>query len=102
MFKKILIANDGSEGAARALSAAIKLAKEQGVDLHMISVEELPSFPASVDEVIEEKSEANHVYEGVTSSRRCSSASARCQTHLACRRRSPCFHDNRFRGQRGV
>ncbi len=28
MFKKILIANDGSEGAARALSAAIKLAKE--------------------------------------------------------------------------
>ena len=67
MFKKILIANDGSEGAARALSAAIKLAKEQGVDLHMISVEELPSFPASVDELIEEKSEANHVYEGVTS-----------------------------------
>src|SRR5271166_2933089 len=27
------------------LSAAIKLAKEQGSDLHMISVEELPSFP---------------------------------------------------------
>ncbi|MFZ1108176.1 MAG: universal stress protein [Rhodomicrobium sp.] len=67
MFKKILIANDGSEGAARALSAAIKLAKQQGVDLQMISVEEMPSFPASIDEVIEEKSEANHVYEAVTS-----------------------------------
>jgi nucleotide-binding universal stress UspA family protein len=67
MFKKILIANDGSEGAARALSAAIRLAKERGVDLQMISVEELPSFPASVDEVIEEKTEANHVYEAVTS-----------------------------------
>jgi nucleotide-binding universal stress UspA family protein len=67
MFKKILIANDGSEGAARALSAAIKLAKEHEAELHMISVEELPSFPASVDEVIEEKQEANHVYEGVTS-----------------------------------
>ena len=40
MFKKILIANDGSEGAARALSAAIKLAKEQEAELHMISVEE--------------------------------------------------------------
>ncbi len=67
MFRKIFIANDGSDGAARALSAAIKLAKEQGVELHMISVEELPSFPASVDEIIEEKNEANHVYEAVTS-----------------------------------
>jgi hypothetical protein len=35
MFRKILIANDGSEGGARALSAAIKLAKEQGSELHM-------------------------------------------------------------------
>ena len=67
MFRKILIANDGSEGAARALSAAFKLAKEQDADLHMISVEELPRFPASVDELIEEKSEANHVYEAVIS-----------------------------------
>ena len=67
MFKRILVANDGSDGAARALSAAIKLAKDQGVDLQMISVEELPSFPASVDEVIEEKTEANHVYEAVKS-----------------------------------
>jgi nucleotide-binding universal stress UspA family protein len=30
----------------------------------MISVEEMPRFPASIDEVIEEKAEANHVYEG--------------------------------------
>lgn len=67
MFRKILVANDGSEGAARALSAAIKLAADQGVGLEMISVEELPRFPASVDEVIEEKNEANHVYEAVTS-----------------------------------
>lgn len=67
MFKKILIANDGSEGAARALSAAIELAKEHGAELHMISVEELPRFPASVDEVIEEKAEANQVYEAVMS-----------------------------------
>jgi nucleotide-binding universal stress UspA family protein len=67
MFKRILVANDGSEGAARALSVAIKLAKELDADLHMISVEELPRFPASIDEVIEEKAEANHVFEGVTS-----------------------------------
>jgi nucleotide-binding universal stress UspA family protein len=66
MFNKILVANDGSEGAARALSAAIKLAKLYDADLHMISVEELPAFPASIDEVIEEKDEANHIFEAVT------------------------------------
>ena len=49
------------------LSAAIKLAKEHEAELHTISVEELPRFPASVDEVIEEKAEANHVYEAVMS-----------------------------------
>jgi nucleotide-binding universal stress UspA family protein len=65
MFEKIAIANDGSEGASRALSAAIALAKVHGAQLHMISVEELPRFPASIDEVIEEKDEANHRYEAV-------------------------------------
>jgi nucleotide-binding universal stress UspA family protein len=67
MFKKILVANDGSDGAARALTAAIELAKLHRSELHMISVEEMPRFPASVDEVIEEKEEANHVYEAVMS-----------------------------------
>jgi len=65
MFDKILIANDGSEGAARALSAAIKLAKIHDAELHMICVEEMPRFPASIDEVVEEKAEANHLYDGV-------------------------------------
>ena len=65
MFRKIAVANDGSEGAARALSSAIGLAKRHGAELHMISVEELPQFPASVDEVVEEKAEANHFFEGV-------------------------------------
>jgi nucleotide-binding universal stress UspA family protein len=31
----------------------------------MISVEELPQFPASIDEVVEEKEEANHRYAAV-------------------------------------
>ncbi len=61
MFSRILIANDGSEGAARALAAAIKLAKEHEAELHMILVEEMPRFPASIDEVLEERAEANHV-----------------------------------------
>ncbi len=65
MFNRILIANDGSDGAARALSAAITLAKEHRSDLHMISVEEMPRFPASVSEVVEERAEADHVYQAV-------------------------------------
>jgi nucleotide-binding universal stress UspA family protein len=67
MFNKILIANDGSEGAARALSVAIIEARAHNAELHMISVEELPRFPASVDEVIEEKAEANHRFADVQS-----------------------------------
>jgi nucleotide-binding universal stress UspA family protein len=65
MFRKIVIANDGSEGAARALAAAIKLAKQHATELDMVSIEELPQFPASVDEVVEEKTEANHFFAGV-------------------------------------
>lgn len=49
------------------MSAAIKLAKTHGAELHIISVEELPQFPASLDEVIEEKGAANHFFEGVIS-----------------------------------
>ncbi len=60
MFKKILVANDGSPGALRALSAALTLAKRDGAALHMVTVEELPWFPASIDEVEEEKAEATH------------------------------------------
>ena len=66
MFHKILIANDGSEGAGRALLAAIKLAKIHDAELHMICVEELPAFPATTDEIIEGKQEANHIFEAVT------------------------------------
>jgi nucleotide-binding universal stress UspA family protein len=51
MYRKILVANDGSEGAFRALSAACNLALRYDAELHMITVEEIPRFPASIDEV---------------------------------------------------
>ena len=60
MYGKILVANDGSPGALRALGIALELAKREGAALHMVTVEELPWFPASIDEVEEEKAEANH------------------------------------------
>jgi nucleotide-binding universal stress UspA family protein len=60
MYRKILVANDGSPGALKALAGAIEMAKRDDAALHMITVEELPRFPASIDEVEEEKAEANH------------------------------------------
>jgi nucleotide-binding universal stress UspA family protein len=62
---KILLANDGSEGAFKALGVAVSLAKHYIAELHMICVEELPMLPTAIDEVIEEREEANHRYEKV-------------------------------------
>jgi nucleotide-binding universal stress UspA family protein len=65
MFEKIVIASDGSAGAARALSAALNLAKIHRSQLQMISVEQLPEFPVSIDEVVEEGAAANRFFQGV-------------------------------------
>jgi nucleotide-binding universal stress UspA family protein len=65
MPSKILIANDGSEGAFKALSTALGIANQFGAQLHMICVEELPLMPASIDEVIEERDEYEHRYHAV-------------------------------------
>ncbi len=65
MFHKILHANDGSDGAAKAYAAAVKQAKENHAELHMICVEELSYFPISVDEVIEERDEEEHRFRKV-------------------------------------
>jgi len=67
MFRKILVANDGSEGAQRALRAAIDLAKRYEAELHQISVEEhLPHYAATVGEVLETKQEAADYFRKVT------------------------------------
>ena len=55
MFKKILIANDGSEGAFKALDAALRLAHSQKAQAHMICVEETQWIPGSREEVIGDK-----------------------------------------------
>ncbi|MGA8690622.1 MAG: universal stress protein [Methyloceanibacter sp.] len=53
MFKKILLANDGSGQAFEALALALNLAKESGAELHMVSVEEVPYLPETIEEVRE-------------------------------------------------
>src|SRR5438093_12339708 len=65
MFKQIVVANDGSDGGRRALEFACDLANLHRAALHMISVEELPYFPASIDEVIETKEAENHKFHAV-------------------------------------
>ena len=52
MFKRILVAYDGSEGARAALRMGIGLAKSPGTELYSISVEEhLPRYAATIGEV---------------------------------------------------
>ncbi len=61
MFKRILVAYDGSQGAERALAAGIELAKLHSAALTAMAVEErLPRFSGTIDEVQEEKEFADH------------------------------------------
>ncbi len=64
MFRKILLAYDGSAGANRALDVALQLSKISHAELWALAVEErLPHFAATVDEMEEEKEFANRYYE---------------------------------------
>lgn len=65
MFSKILHANDGSEGALRALAVALELAKRHRAELHMVCVEEIQWMPGSREEVIGAKELENCRFEGV-------------------------------------
>jgi len=67
MFKKVLIANDGSESARKALKVAISMAKCYGAELHSISVEEgLPHYAATIGEVDEYRKEANDYFKKIS------------------------------------
>jgi nucleotide-binding universal stress UspA family protein len=66
MFKKILVGNDGSEGAKKALKTAIDLAKKYNAELHSISVEEgIPHYAATIGEVEEFRKEANGYFQKI-------------------------------------
>ena len=62
MFKKILIASDGSEGAFKALDAALRLAHSHKAQIHMICVEETQWIPGSREEVIGDKEIADREF----------------------------------------
>jgi nucleotide-binding universal stress UspA family protein len=65
MFKKILHANDGSEGAFRAFSVAVDLARQSKVELHSVSVEEISQCPETIEEVKAEKGAADRQFRNV-------------------------------------
>ena len=84
MYRKVVIANDGSEGAAKALTTAIELARRLKAALQMVSVEDVPRFPTTVDEVVEEKQEANRFFDRVVERARAQAKTARVkiETHV--------------------
>ncbi len=67
MFQRILVANDGSDCAFKALQVAVDLAQKYGAELHQLSVEEhLPHYAATLGEVIERQREEESYFERVT------------------------------------
>jgi nucleotide-binding universal stress UspA family protein len=64
LYRKILVAYDGSPGARRALKAGIELADQSDAEVHSISVEEkLPYYAATLGEVEEAKAERDAYFE---------------------------------------
>ena len=63
MFRKIAIAHDGSDGAAKAFSAAVALAAKHGAELHMVCVEQTAQIPTTIDEVIEDRQDAKRQFD---------------------------------------
>lgn len=65
MFKKLLVAYDGSEGAQKALAAGIKLAQIHQAELQAVTVQErLPRYGRTV-EVEEEKKYLDERFEKI-------------------------------------
>ncbi len=64
MFRKILVAYDGSKGAKRALEVTLQLAFVEQAEIWALAVEErLPHYAATIDETEEEKAFANRYYQ---------------------------------------
>lgn len=66
MFRKIAIAHDGSQGAAKAFSVAVTMAAENAAELHMVCAEPTPQIPATIDEVIEDRQAAKRQFDKLT------------------------------------
>jgi nucleotide-binding universal stress UspA family protein len=66
MYKKILIAYDGSEGSKAALKTTVEISKKFNSEIQAIWVKsKLPHYPETVSEIEEEKEAADIFLEGL-------------------------------------
>ncbi|MDX8532530.1 universal stress protein [Mesorhizobium sp. VK25A] len=93
MYGRILIANDGSDGAAKALAVALKLAHRLKAPLAMISVEEMPHIPATIDEVVEDRLDEDHRYQQVIAQAQfhAKAAQVKLEAHVVAGHAVPCI-----------
>jgi nucleotide-binding universal stress UspA family protein len=70
MFKKILLAYDGSEGAKKGLEVGINLAKLHQAELWALAVQEEPDFARTTDMLEEGKSLGYQHYEQILATAR--------------------------------
>jgi nucleotide-binding universal stress UspA family protein/CBS domain containing-hemolysin-like protein len=86
MFKRILVAYDGSEGAQAALRLGIGLAKNPGTEIYSISVEEhLPRYAATISEVEGAREQIDEHFRALTKQARDMAALAGVELETAVR-----------------
>jgi nucleotide-binding universal stress UspA family protein len=86
MFRKILLAYDGSDGAKAALRVGIGLAKSLSAELHSISVEEkLPHYAATMGEIQDAKERIDEYFRVLTKDARDQAALAGVELQTAIR-----------------
>src|SRR5574342_598831 len=62
MFKKILLAYDGSDGAKLALDKAAEITKVGGAELHLVAVGRIPEYAETVSETEDAREQAGAYY----------------------------------------
>jgi len=84
MFKKILHANDGSDRAFNALSLALKIAKHDRAELHMVLVEEKGHMPQLAEETTQGRETATVRFDSVIQRARSMAehSQVKIQTHV--------------------
>ena len=65
VYRKILVANDGSPEAFTAFEEACRVAAHCGAELHMVCIQELTAFPSTMDEVVTEEDEGKRRFDAV-------------------------------------
>ncbi|MBX3023762.1 universal stress protein [bacterium] len=65
MYHRIVVGLDGSDGAKQALRAALDLGRATGAELHLLSVEELPRYADTIDEINGEEQAARRYFKAI-------------------------------------